>query len=162
MKKMYLRCYWSVAQSRRTLCDPMHCSTPGLPVLHYCPKFAQTHVHGVCDAIQASHALLSPSPPAFPSIKGFFNESALHIRCQNIGASASALVLPMNIHGWFPLWLSSLISLQSKELSRVFSSTTVWKHQFFGTQPSLWSSSHIHTWLLEKPQLWLHGHLLAK
>ena len=68
---------------------------------------------------------------------------------QNIGASAS--VLPMNIQGWFPLALTSLISLQTKGLSRVFSSTTVWKYQFFWVQPSLWSNSHNHTWLLEKP-----------
>ena len=60
-------------------------------------------------------------------------------------------VLSMNIQGWFPLGLSGLISLQSKGLSRVFSSTTVWKHQFFIAQPSLWSNSHIFTWLLEKP-----------
>ena len=68
---------------------------------------------------------------------------------QIIGASASASVLPMNIQHWFPLGLTGLISFQSKELSRVFSSTTVWNHQFFGAQPSLWSNSHIHTWLLE-------------
>ena len=68
-----------------------------------------------------------------------------------IGASASASVLPMNIQGWFPLGLTSLISLKSKGLSRVFSSTTVGKHQFFSTHPSLWSNSHIHTWLLERP-----------
>ena len=77
---------------------------------------------------------------------------------QNIGASASTSDLPMNIQGWFPLGLTGLISLQSKGLSRVFSSTTVGKHQFFGSQPSLWSNhkdsviySHIHIWLLEKP-----------
>ena len=69
---------------------------------------------------------------------------------QSIGASASASVLPMNIQGWFPLGLTGLISLQSKGLSRVFSSTTVQKHQFSGSQPSLWSSSHTCTWLLEK------------
>ena len=72
---------------------------------------------------------------------------------QRIGASASAL--PMNIQGWFPLELTGWISLQYKGLSRVFSKSTVQKHQFFGTQPSLWSSSHNHTWLLEKPELWL-------
>ena len=65
--------------------------------------------------------------------------------------SASASVLPMNIQDWFPLGLTGLISLQSKQLSRVFSSTTVWKHQFFSPQPSLWSNSHINTGLLEKP-----------
>ena len=68
---------------------------------------------------------------------------------QTIGASASVSV--MNIQGWFPLTVTGLISLQSKGLSRVFSSTTVWKHQFFGVQPSLWSSTHICIWLLEKP-----------
>ena len=70
---------------------------------------------------------------------------------QSTGASASGSVLPMNIHDWFPLGLIGLISLKSKRLSRIFFYTTVQKHQFFGAQPSLWSSSHIHTWLLEKP-----------
>ena len=70
---------------------------------------------------------------------------------QNIGASASTPVLPVNIQSWFPLGLTGLISLLSKGLSRVFSSTAVRKHQFFGTQPFLWSNSHIHTWLREKP-----------
>ena len=69
--------------------------------------------------------------------------------CQSIAASASASVLSMNIHDWFPLGWTGWISLQSKKLSRVFSSTTVWKHQFFSTQSSLWSNSHICTWLLE-------------
>ena len=69
---------------------------------------------------------------------------------QSIGASASASVLPVNIQGWFLLGLTGLISLQSKGVSRVFSSTMVRKHQFFGTQPILWSNSHIHIWLLEK------------
>ena len=70
---------------------------------------------------------------------------------QSIGASASASVLPINIQDWFPSGSTSWISLQSKGLSRVFSNTTVWKHQFFTSQPSLWSNSHTHTWLLEKP-----------
>ena len=81
---------------------------------------------------------------------------------QSIGVSALASVLPMNIQSWFPLGLTGSISLLSKWLSRVFSSTTVWRHQFFGVQPSLWSNSHICTWLLEKPQLWLYRPLLAK
>ena len=88
-------------------------------------------------------------PSIFPSIRVFANKLALGIRWPNIGVSAS--VLPMNIQGWFPLEWTSLIALQSKGLSRIFSSTTVWKHQFFSTQPSLWFNSHIHTWLLEKP-----------
>ena len=70
---------------------------------------------------------------------------------QNIGASVSASVLLMNIQDWFPLGLTSLILLLSKGLSRVFSNTAVQKHQLFGTQPSLWSNSHICKWLLEKP-----------
>ena len=69
---------------------------------------------------------------------------------QSIGASGSASVLPMNIQGWFPLGLTVLITLQYKGLSRVFSSTTVWKHQYFGAQPSLWSNAHIRIRLLEK------------
>ena len=79
---------------------------------------------------------------------------------QSYGASAS--VLPMNIQNWFPFGLTGLISLQSKGLSRVFSNTTVQKHQFFSTQLSLWSNPHIHTWVLEKSLLWLCGCLLAK
>ena len=70
---------------------------------------------------------------------------------QSIGVSASASVLPINIHDWFPLGWTGWISLQSKGLSRVFSNTTVQKHQFYGAQLSLESTSHIHTWLLEKP-----------
>ena len=70
---------------------------------------------------------------------------------QSIGASASASVLPMRIQCRFPLGLTGLISLQSKGLSRVFSNTTVQKHHFFGTQPSLWFNSYIHSWLVEKP-----------
>ena len=91
-------------------------------------------------------------PSIFPTIRVFSNESVLHIRSsggQSIGASASAL--PMNIHGWFPLGLTDLFSLKSKGLSRVFSNITVQKHWFFSVQLSLWSNSHIHTWLLGKP-----------
>ena len=70
---------------------------------------------------------------------------------QSSGASASASVLPTNIQDCFPLGLTDLISLQFKGLSRVFSSTTIRKHKFFSSQPFLWSNSHIHIWLLEKP-----------
>ena len=85
-------------------------------------------------------------PSAFPA-SGSFPMSQLFISSgQTIGGSASSSVLPMNILGWFPLGLTGLISLLSKGLSRVFSSVTVWKDPFFGTQPSVWSNSHIHTW----------------
>ena len=81
---------------------------------------------------------------------------------QSIGVSASASLLPMNIQDWFPLRWTDWISLQSKGLSRIFSNTTVQRHQFFGAQLSLQFNSHIHTWLLEKPQVWLDRPLLAK
>ena len=81
---------------------------------------------------------------------------------QSIGASASASVLLKNIQDWFPLGLASLISLQSKGLSRVFSNTTVQKYQFFGAQTSLWSNSHIYTWLLEKSKLRLDGPFVSQ
>jgi len=89
-------------------------------------------------------------PAVFPSIRVFSNELALHIKWEKIRAPASASVFPMNIQGWFPLGSAGLISLQSEGLSRVFSSTTIQRHQVFDAQPSLWSKSHIHTWLLEK------------
>ena len=76
-------------------------------------------------------------PSIFPSTRVFSNRLALHIRWPNIGPSASASVLPMNIHSWLPLGLIGLISLQSKGLSRIFSGTPVWKHQFFCIQTSL-------------------------
>ena len=90
-------------------------------------------------------------PSIFPNIRVFPMSQLFTSGSQNIGASASASVLPMNIQGWFPFRLTGSISLLSKGLSRVFSNTTVPKCQFFDTQPSLWSNPHIHTWLLEKP-----------
>ena len=95
--------------------------------------------------------------------QGPFSESQLFaLGGRSIGDSASASVLPMNTQDRFPLGLTGFISLQSKGLSRVFSNTTVQKHQFFSAQPSLWFSSHIHTWLQEKLSPWLCGPLLAK
>ena len=86
---------------------------------------------------------------SFPASESFLMSQFFASGGQSIGASA--LVPPMNIQDWFPLVLTGLISFQSKELSRVFSSNTVQRHQFFGTQPFFLSSSHVHTWLLEKP-----------
>ena len=90
-------------------------------------------------------------PSVFPSIRVFFNESVLRISWPSIGASASASVLPMNIQDLFPLGLTNLISLLYKGLSRIFSSTIILNHQFFGAQPSEWSNSQILTCLLELP-----------
>ena len=92
--------------------------------------------------------LLQPS--IFPSIRVFSNESALHIRWPKYWSFSFHISPSMNIQDWFPLGLTGWISLQSKGLSRVFSNPTVQKHRFFSIQPSLWSNSHIHTWLLEK------------
>ena len=135
------------------LCNPIYCSTPGFPVLHHLPELAQTHVHQVGDAIQPSHPLPSPSPPAFSlsQHQGLFQwVSSSHQVAKVIGVSESASVLPMNSQDWFPLGWTGWISVQSKGLSTVFSNTTVQKHQFFGAQLSSQSNSHIHTWLLEK------------
>ena len=88
-------------------------------------------------------------PSVFTASESFPRSEFFTSGGKSIGTSAS--VLPMNIHGWFPLGLTGLISLLSKRLSRVFPRTTIWKHQFFSTQPSLWTYSHICRWLQEKP-----------
>ena len=101
-------------------------------------------------------------PSIFLSIRDFYNESVLHIRWPKYW-SFSFSISPSNEYSdWFPFGLTGWNSLQSKGLSRVFTKTTVQKHQFFSTQLSLWSNSHIHIWLLEKPQLWLDGPLATK
>ena len=136
----------SVAQSCLTVFDPMDCSTSGFPVLHClpnsCPLGQWCH-----PTISSSAAPFSFHLQSFPA-SGSFPMSWLSASGgQSIGASAS--VLPMTVQVWFPLGLTGLISLQSKKLSRVFTNTTVRKRQFFGIQPSLWSNSHSHEWLLE-------------
>ena len=116
------------------------------PCHHQLPKFTQTHVHWVNDAIQPSHPLPSPTPPAFnlSQHQGLFQKvSSLHQVAKGLEFQLQH-VLPVNIQDWFPLGWTGLISLQSKGLSRVFSNTTVQQHQFFGAQVSLQSNSHIH------------------
>ena len=117
----------SVTQSCPTLCNLITCNTPGLPVHHQLPELTQAHVHRVSDAIQPSHPLLSPSPLTFnlSQHQGLFK-----------WVSASTSVRPMNIQDWFSLGWTGWISLQSKGLSRVFSNTTVQRHQFFRAQLS--------------------------
>ena len=122
----------------------------GFPVLHHLSKLAQFHVHWVGDIIQPSHPLLSHPllTLSLSKTQGFFPVSWLFTSDgQSIRNSASASVLSMSMKGWIPLELTGSISLLSKGLSRVFSSTTIQRHQFFGTQPSLWSNLQIHTWL---------------
>ena len=127
----------SFAQSCPTVCDPMTAALQAAP--------AHQWYHPI---ISSSVAPFS-CPQSFPASGSFPISRLFASGYQSIGASAS--VLPMNIEGWFPLGLTGLISRNSKRLSRVFSSTTVWKYQFFGAHPSLWSNSRIRIWLQEKP-----------
>ena len=142
----------SVAQSCPTLCDPMNCSMPGLPVHHQLPEFTQNS----CPLSQWCHPAISSSvvpfsscPQSLPESGSFPMSQLFTSGGQSIGVSTSASVLPMNTQDWSPLGWTGWISLQSKGLSRVFSNTTVQKHQFFSAQLSSQSSSHIHTWPLK-------------
>ena len=115
---------------------------------NWCPLSQWCH-----PTISSSVTPFSSCPQCFPASRSFPMSQLIPSGGQSTGASASASVCPVNIQGWFPLRLTGLISLLSKGLSRVFSSTTIWKHHFFGPQSSLRFSSHIHTWLMEKPQI---------
>ena len=127
----------------------------------------QTHALWVSDAIQPSHSLLPTATLVsfclqfFPASGSFPMSQIFASGGPSICASTLVLVLLKNIQGWFPLGLTDLTSSQFKELSRVFSGTTLWKHQFFGAQLSLWYNSTIHMWLLIK-YLWLYRTLSAK
>ena len=125
----------------------------GLPCLSVSPRTCSNS----CPLSQWCHPTILSSvvpfascPQSFPISLSFPMSWLFASGSQSVGVSASVSVLPMNIQGWFPFGLIGLISLLSKGFSRVFSGTTVWKHQFFCTQTSLWSNSHICTWLLEK------------
>ena len=134
-----------------------------------CPSLSPRVCSNSCPLSQWYYPAVSSSVTPFPSCLQSFPASGsfpmsrlLASGHQSIEVSASVSVLPMNIQGWLPLGLTGFISLQSKGLSRVFSSTRIWKHQFFSAQPSLWSNSHMCTWLLYEPWLWLYGPLSAK
>ena len=129
-----------------TLCDPMNCSTPSFPVLHYLPQFAQIYAHWVTNANQPSSSIIpfSSSTLSFPASGSFPISRLFSSGGQSIGATASTSVLPMNIQGWFPSGLG-LISLLSKGVSRIFFSITIQKYQFFGAQPFSWSNSYTTT-----------------
>ena len=142
-------CCCSVIKSCLSLCDSvdcMDCSTPGS--LSFTISHSLLRFLSIESVIVSNHLILCrllPLPSVFPSIRCFTVSCLLASGGPSIGASASASVLPMNIQGWFPLDLTGLISLQSKGLSRVLSSTTIWKHQVLDAQPFLWSNSHIYT-----------------
>ena len=132
-----------------TLCNPMDCSTSSFPGLYSLPELALAHAHWVDDVVQPPH----PGPlflfsSILTSIRVFSMRWLFSSGGQSTRASASFLLIKSQ--GWFPLGLTCLMSLLSKELSRVFISSKDWKHQTLSTQPSLWSKSNILTWLLEK------------
>ena len=127
-----------------TLCNPMDCSTPGFPVLHYLQSMLK--LISIESVTPSNHLMLCHPllllPSVFPSIRVFSSELALHIRWPeywSFSISPSSEYLGLIFLGW-----TGWISLQSKGLSRVFSSTTVQKHQFFSIHPSLWPNSHNH------------------
>ena len=131
--------------------EPQHLRPP-------CPSPTPRVYPNPCPLSRWCHPTISSSvipfpscPQCFPASRSFQMSQLSTSGGQSIGVSASTSVLPMNTKGWSALGWTGWISLQSKGLSRVFSNTTVQKHQFFGTQLYLYSSSHIHTWLLEKP-----------
>ena len=155
----------TVTKSCPTLCDPMDCSTSHSSVLTVFPSLLK--FISIESVTLSNHLILYHGSIFFSCLQSFPESGSFPVSQlfasggQIIGTSVSASVLPMNMSSWFPIGLTGLISFQSKGLSRVFSNTTI-KPQFFGTQPSLWSNSHIHTWLLEKPWIWLCGPLSAK
>ena len=150
-------CYGSVQFSRSVVSDSLRphesqharppCSSPS-PGVHSnsCPLSQWWY-----PAISSSVVPFSSCPQSFPASESFPMSQLFAWGGQSIGVSASASVLPMNTQDWSPLGWTGWISLQSKGLSRVFSNTTVQKHQFFGAQLSSQSNSYIHTWPLEKP-----------
>ena len=145
-------CCCLVALLCPTLYDPMDCSTPDLPVPHHLPVCPSS-----CSLVMLFSylilwcPLLPFCPQSFPASETFPTSHLFTSDDQNPGASASESVFPVNIQGWSPLKLTGLISLMSRGLSGVFSSTTVRRHQCFDVLPSLLSSSHKHTWPLGRP-----------
>ena len=144
----------SSVQSRSTLCDPMNHSMPGFPVHHQLPEFTQTHVHRIGDAIQPSHPLSSPSPPApNPSQhQGLFK----WVSSSHQVAKVSEFQFQHQSFQW--IYRTNFLQdglirspCSPRDSSTVFSNITVQKHQVFGAQLSSQSNSHIHTWPLEKP-----------
>ena len=143
----------SGAQACPTLCDPLNCSTPGLPVHYQHPEFTQTRPSSQwCHpAISSSVFPFSFCSQSLPASESFPVSQLFAWGGQSTGVLALASFLPKKSQGWSPSEWTDWISLQSKGLSRVFSKTTVQKHKFFGAQLSSQSNSHIYTWPLEKP-----------
>ena len=149
----------SVAQSCPTLWDPMDAARQAsLSITNFRSLLKLMFIESVMPLNHLDHLSdrgfvvpFSFCLQSFPASGSFPMSQFFASGVRSIGVSVSASVLPMNIQDWFPLGWTGWISLQSKRLSRVFSNTTFKKHQFFGTQLSLYSNSQVHTWLLEKP-----------
>ena len=160
-------CCCSIPLSCLALGNTMEYTQARLPCLSVSPSLLK--LMSIESMMSSNHfilcyPLLLP-PSIFPSIRVFSNESALLIKWPKYWSFSFSWIFinPANEYqDWFPLGLTGWLSLQSKGFSRVFFSITVQEHQFFSTQPSLWYNSNIGTCLLEKPQLWLDRHLLAK
>ena len=157
-----LPCFSAVVSSSLQMHGLQHARLP-------CPSLYPGVCSNFCLLSQWCHPTISSSvapfsscPQSFPASGSFPMIQPFTSGGQSFGASASTSVLPMNIQDWFPLGLTGLIYLKSKELSRVFSSTTIWEDKSFSIQPSLCSSSHFYTWLLKNSELWLHGPLSEK
>ena len=135
----------SVAKSFPNFRNPVDYSTPSSGVNHHFLEFTQTQLHWVYDVIQPTHTcrFLLLLPSIFPGFRVLSNELTLCIRWLMYWVWASASILPMNTQGWFSLGLTGLISLLSKGLSRVFSRTTIWMHQFYSFYT--WAQQHIAT-----------------
>ena len=128
------------------------------PISQSLPKFMS-----IASVMPSSHLILwcPLLPSIFPSVRNFSDESAVHIKRPKYWSFSFSIIFPVNVQGWFPLRLTGLISLLSKGLSGVFSSSTVWRYQFFGTPPSLWSRSQNHV-TTGKTKPWLYGPLWAE
>ena len=164
-------CWCSAFQLCMTLCNPRDSSMPG--ILHYPLVWSFTIFWSLLKLMSSESVMLSTISSSvipfsfcfqsFPASGSFpMSQCCIISGSQNIGAPAPASIFPMNIQGWFSLGLPGWSSLQAKGLARVFSNTMGQKHKFFSTQASLWSNSHIHTWLVEKPELGLDRPLLSK
>ena len=139
---------WATSLS---LCNLMDCSMPGFPVLHYLPEFAQAHVHWVSDAIQLPHLLLPLVllPSIFPSIRVFYSESVLCIRWPKYWSFSFSLSPSNEYSGLISFRIDWLDLLAVQRIFKSLLQHYISKASIFGTQPSFWSNSHIHTWLLD-------------
>ena len=150
---LHFRCCCSVANSCPTLCNPMDYSTPDFPVLHYPLEFAQNHV---IESMMPSRLLILCHPivlllSIFPNIRDFSNESVVHITWPKYWSVSFSISSSSEYSGLISLKIDWFDLLLSNVLSGIFYNITVWRHQLFGTLPSLWSSSHNRTWPLGRP-----------